>query len=351
MLDYFFAPFVLEIDVDVGRLVPLRRNESLEQRVDGVGSDIGDAETITDHRIRRRPAALTQDRLRQGPGVLHDVMNGEEERRIAKLADDFQLLIENLSDVEFDAVRKTPLHAGFGKCDQPLLRGVVVSAGFVRIIVLHLVEREMAALEKALRLRNGIGKIGKEPGHFLRRLQITFGIQGQQPAGLIEGYMLANAGDDILQHAAPGMMIENVIGGDQGNGIAGCDAGELRRAAPVVTAIEKPGCKPYRLFRGVLLQFGNQRRQLSIVDPFRRHHDQVESFDPIKQIRQMQNAVALFRFQLAGRKQPRQPSPGSAVGGINENVGRAVGKDQPCARDDTKAFDARFDMRAHHPRN
>ena len=49
MLDHLFAAFMLEIDVDVGRLAPFRGNEALEQQIDARGIDVGDAEAITDH--------------------------------------------------------------------------------------------------------------------------------------------------------------------------------------------------------------------------------------------------------------------------------------------------------------
>ncbi len=131
MLDHLLAPLVLEIDVDIRRLAPLGRDEALEQRIDRVGADIGDAEAIADHGIRRRAAALTQDRFRQSARVADDVVHGQEERRIAKLADDFQFVVQDLADIGPDAVRESPFHAGFGERDQPILRRVVAFAGLV----------------------------------------------------------------------------------------------------------------------------------------------------------------------------------------------------------------------------
>ena len=66
VLDHLLAPLVLEIDVDVGRLVALRRDEALEQEVDAVGVDRGDAEAVADRGIGRRAAALAEDVLRSG---------------------------------------------------------------------------------------------------------------------------------------------------------------------------------------------------------------------------------------------------------------------------------------------
>ena len=64
VLDHLFAPLVLEIDVDVGRLAPLRRDEALEQEIGAVGIDLGDAEAEADRGIGRRAAALAEDALR-----------------------------------------------------------------------------------------------------------------------------------------------------------------------------------------------------------------------------------------------------------------------------------------------
>ena len=44
VLDDLFAPLVLEVDVDVGRLAPLAADEALEQQVHARRIDLGDAE-------------------------------------------------------------------------------------------------------------------------------------------------------------------------------------------------------------------------------------------------------------------------------------------------------------------
>ena len=59
VLDHFLAPLVLEIDVDVGRLVAIRGDEAGEQRIDLVRVDGGDAEADS----RRRSSQPSR-----GPG-------------------------------------------------------------------------------------------------------------------------------------------------------------------------------------------------------------------------------------------------------------------------------------------
>ena len=76
----FITFFVLEIDIDVGRLVALDRNETLEQHVDQIGIHIGDAETVADHRIGSGAAPLTEnaDLLRE----TNDIVHGKKVARI-----------------------------------------------------------------------------------------------------------------------------------------------------------------------------------------------------------------------------------------------------------------------------
>ena len=61
VLDHLLAPLVLEIDIDVGRLVARGADEALEQDVDAGRVDRGDAEAVADDRIGRRAAPLAQD--------------------------------------------------------------------------------------------------------------------------------------------------------------------------------------------------------------------------------------------------------------------------------------------------
>ena len=80
ILHHLLAPRMLEIDVDVGRLQPLLRQEALEQQIDLGRIDRGDAEHVADGRIRRRSPALAQDLL--AARIMHDVVHGQEIMRV-----------------------------------------------------------------------------------------------------------------------------------------------------------------------------------------------------------------------------------------------------------------------------
>ncbi len=103
VLDHVLAPLVLEIDVDVGRLAPLRRDEALEQEIGAVGIDLGDAQAEADRRIRRRAAPLAQNALRTG--VAHDVVDGEEIGRVLEFRDQPEFVVESRAHLRRNAVR------------------------------------------------------------------------------------------------------------------------------------------------------------------------------------------------------------------------------------------------------
>ena len=113
---------MLEIDIDVGRLLALLRQEALEQEVDLGGIDGGDAETVADRRIGGRPAPLAQDRLLPRPRETDDVMDGEEIARIVELLDQRQLLLEHRPDLGRNAVRIAFARARPGQFGEMLLR-------------------------------------------------------------------------------------------------------------------------------------------------------------------------------------------------------------------------------------
>ncbi len=61
VLHDFFAPLVLEIHIDVGRLVPFLGDEALGRAPTDGRIDDGDAEAVAHHGVGRRAPSLTQD--------------------------------------------------------------------------------------------------------------------------------------------------------------------------------------------------------------------------------------------------------------------------------------------------
>src|SRR5690349_12797648 len=103
ILDHLLAPLVLEIDVDVGRLAAIFRDEAREQEPALVRIDRGDPQAIADRTVRRRAAALAEDVLAAGIG--DDVVDGQEITRIVELGDDRELLVEPADDISRNPFR------------------------------------------------------------------------------------------------------------------------------------------------------------------------------------------------------------------------------------------------------
>ena len=134
ILDHLFAPLMLEIHIDVGRLAPLGGKETLEQQIHLGGINRGDTQQIADHGIGRRAPALTENPLRSGK--LDDVMDGQEIWRVVQLADQTQFMAQHGRDFFGYPLRKThfrpfpgqvmEMRVGGGACRDRLV-GVIIT--------------------------------------------------------------------------------------------------------------------------------------------------------------------------------------------------------------------------------
>ena len=216
VLDHLLAPLVLEIDVDVGRLLALLRDEALEQKVDVLRIHLGDLEAIADHRIRRGAAPLAQNAL--GAREADDIVYGEEVGRVVQLARHLELAVERLTDLRADTVRIAPFRSLLGQRHQRLLRAREADAVLVGVFgALQLLEREFATIEEAQRAVDRFGHAAEQPRHLLRAFQVALRIGFEQPAGRIDGDVLTDAGHDVLQWSPLRRVIEHVVDGDERN--------------------------------------------------------------------------------------------------------------------------------------
>ena len=106
MLDDLFAALVLEIDVDVGRLLALDRHEALEQKLlRPLRTDGCNAEAIANERIGGRAAALTKNSFRFGE--TDNVVDGQKISGAIQFFDNRQFLGQSLMDVRGNACPDT----------------------------------------------------------------------------------------------------------------------------------------------------------------------------------------------------------------------------------------------------
>src|SRR5215210_4874365 len=174
VLDDLLAALVLEIDVDVGRLVAVRREEAGEERIDLVRVDGGDAEAIADGAVRSGAAALAQDAL--ALRELDDVVDGEKILRVAKLLDQGELVSQEFLDLRRDLPFVAPARVVPGEILEVLLRGLAGRDRLLGVFVFQLAEGEAAGFRNLDRAGDRVGVVLKEAGHLLRALEMPFGM-------------------------------------------------------------------------------------------------------------------------------------------------------------------------------
>ena len=174
ILDHLFAPLMLEIDVDIGRLLPLRRDEALEQKIDLGRVDIGDGKAVADGGVGGGAAALAEDA--PAPRVMDDVVHGKEVAGVVELLDQGELLLQRVAHMSGDAGGEAPCCALPSQLRQMRLRRLAVRDRLVRIFVTKLVEREGAGVGDLDGAAKRILVAFEQPRDLMRRFQLALGI-------------------------------------------------------------------------------------------------------------------------------------------------------------------------------
>ncbi len=234
---------MLKVDVYVRRLVAFPTDEPLEQEIGTAGVNGSDTQAVTDGGVRCRTAALAED-VALVARVHDDVVHGEKIRGVVLVGDQAQLVPDRLLDLVGHALRIALGGADPGQPLQCLLRCLAIADGLGRIIVAQLVEREADTIQQHLGLLQVIGVFGKQPRHFTRRLEVTFGIGLQTAAGGGQSQVFADAGDDILHDAAAGLVIEHIVDRNQGQPERSCDMRQPVEPGAVVAQESRRGSKP-----------------------------------------------------------------------------------------------------------
>ena len=226
VLHHLFAPLVLEVDVDVRRLVALLADEALEQHRHARRVDLGDAEAVADRRVGRRAAPLAQDALRAR--VADDVMDRQEVRLVAQVGDQRELVLDDGLHFLRHALRVARLRLRVGHAPQPRGRRLAGGHDLLRILVAQFVERERAALGDRLRLHQQFG--GIDAGEPVQRPQVALRIRSERAAALRERRLHPHGRQHVGELAAAARVHVDVAGRDERQ--PGRVADRLQRGEP-----------------------------------------------------------------------------------------------------------------------
>ena len=337
VLDHLLAPLVLEIHVDVGRLVALLADEALDQQVHPRRVDLGHAECETHGGIGGRAAALAEDLL--AARVAHDVVHGEEIRFVFQLLDQAEFVLDLRADLFRRAVRPAPAHALLGELTQPADRAVPGRHQLVRVAVCQLVQTELTARGDRHALLQQGGRIDRRQR--LAPAQVALAVAEDQRAGLGDRQPMANRGQRVLQREPATHMHVHIAGGDQAQIETGRQHLQLAQALRIVGAVVQFHRQPDAIAEGraqpapvcrVGMAFGQPQGERS-----RQAIGQVGGTQPIR---------ALVRGTPATRDQPAQGAVAGAVLAQQHQL-RAILQLEFGAHDQFHAGLARGLQRAH----
>ncbi len=135
---------MLEVHVDVRRLVALLADEALEQDGHARRIDLGDAQAVADHAVGGRAPALAQDVAAACES--DDVVDGQEVVLVLQLADQGQLMLDLLLHLGGRAFRPAPPCPFVSQAPQKAGRRLARRHDLIGVLVLQLVQREVTAL-------------------------------------------------------------------------------------------------------------------------------------------------------------------------------------------------------------
>lgn len=211
VLDDVFAPVVLEVHVDVGRLVALLADEALEQQLRLAGIDRRDAQAEAHRRIGGGAMALAQDAL--AAGVANDVVHGEKVHLVPAMRDGFEFCGDLPAHGLRHARRVAALGALLGVPGQGFARGHAVRHGFFRIAVADLVQAELAARRDGERGRQQHGRVDGGQAH--AGAQVALGVGLQRKAAVRHGPPQPHGRDHVLQALAATHVHVHIARGDE----------------------------------------------------------------------------------------------------------------------------------------
>ena len=144
VLDDLFAPIMLKVHINVGRLLAVFADEALEQQVGPGGVHLGNAQAKAHRRIGRRAAPLAQDAL--AARIAHDVVHRQKVHLVLAVGNQRQLALQLGVHRRRHALRVAAGCAFVGEPGQPLGGCHAGGHGLLRVLVFDFVEAEGAAL-------------------------------------------------------------------------------------------------------------------------------------------------------------------------------------------------------------
>ena len=231
VLDDFFAPTVLDVEIDVRRTVPAFGKKPLEQQPVPDRIHVRDADRVADRRISRRPPPLAQDPL--GRAEPHDVVHDQEVARKAEPLDHVELPRYLRERARHGLRVWAAVPPGLGhQGAQPGRLGVSGRHGEV-----GQVRRDDAEVERALK-REGHRPVedpritSEQRRHLGARPQVRGASAGQPAVDLVQAAPRPDRGERGGEPRVSGCRVVHVAGRDHAQAERACEG--VERVVPLV---------------------------------------------------------------------------------------------------------------------
>ena len=182
----------------------------------------------------------------------------------------------------------------------------------VGVFVMKLREREGEALGDLDGALDRMLLAAKQLQHLLDRLEMTLAIDLEPEARFRDGAFFADAGQDILQHAPVGMVIEHVIGGDERCPVLACRFRKRVEPRPLAGLAQHARRQIGRLIDPAT-DLGHDGKEGRLRHPRRRHDREQRAVLEFCHIIEGEDAFALRGAPLPARHQPGEPAIGGPV--------------------------------------
>ena len=174
---------------------------------------------------------------------------------------------------------------------------------------------------------------------------MAFGIGLQTEAGLLDGAVRADAGDDIEQRLAVGRVHAHLVAGDERRGAGLGPFGQAREAARVVAAVEHLRAQETGAGHGRAET--REGRLKGLVERLGRQDDEALPLGMGQEVLEGEAARALLGAPLAEREQAREAAIGGPVAQVAQDLGPVLRR-QAGADEQPQPRLLGRDMGAHH---
>ena len=197
-----------KIEIDIRPFAAFFGQKALEQQLHRHRVDGSDPERIADGAVGGRAAALHENVL--GPAKFDDVPDDQEIAREIEFFDEreffFDLTVGAAAQAGGEGIRIITIVLAFSHAlAQERVHGFAGRNGIFGELVAEVGERELEAIGKFTGVGDGFGKVAEDARHLPCVFQIALGIDGEQAAGFVDGYFLADAGKDIQRFSGSGV--------------------------------------------------------------------------------------------------------------------------------------------------